>query len=948
MAAALGAELAERRLEWRRTPLDVPLLLLVVLVLVQWAVGNGPLARWALAPPPSTPELTAAFPTPWLAVGAVAPAQTLRALLLFVLYAAVYYLVVHHVRTRRQVTRLVRALLSLGGLLAVLGLLEYLTGETWFLAWRDHPYRGRLSATFVNPDHFAAWLAMLISLGFGWVIARGRDARRASSLAELVASRELRAEAARRWLPLLGVMTMLSALILTLSRLGVLGLSASLLVLLLLLGALGRTRRSRAVSGVLFVVATGYGSWLVFEPILARFRQGQPGALDRWGQYVSALPMLKDFPVLGVGLGGYLEIYTRYQPLGDRPLEAWYAYAHNDILQFVLETGVVGAVIGAFLLWRLVADLVGAHLFGVGTCPVDGGAGDTARRSDSLSVGVALGALGGTVAMLTQSLLDFAVRIPANGVLVATLLGLATVALHTRLVAGRERLLTAVRTLDLRGRAWLPAGTFAVAALALLAGWSAFAVRTAIVDAPLERLRLSASPADVEMVLAVDASNQTALLARARARQDAAWGAWTGQTGSADERRRAALALVADGRADLHAALRVAPTNPLLHHYLAWLEAMAGVVEERTGPAALALPLAHAARALALAPDNPRLYGSVARLAHASLRPLSLEAAREGIRHGAELLPELVDLFRPIGLAEAEWLALVPDSALDLLDLATVLEDRRLVGPSLAAYRAALEAAPVESRPLYRWMLALALLGSGQAPAAQAQLEEALRTDGRNPELHRALGATRAARGDADALDSFRLALAAAGERARVRPIPPPFLVRDERLIRIAQRRTGPNWEEPARYHRAFARYLVERTLWEQATPEWQRLALDDPKDAEAQFGLGLALDGSGLASGALEHYRQAVALDGAATPYRERLAQRLWDGEQFSQAITEWRTVKGQAPKNLEARLALARAYEKLGERLDALSEYGEILELQPDHAGALQGLARLGARKR
>ena len=47
-----------------------------------------------------------------LAVGSVEPAQTLRSLLLFVLYAAVYYLVVHHVRTRRQVTRLVRALLG--------------------------------------------------------------------------------------------------------------------------------------------------------------------------------------------------------------------------------------------------------------------------------------------------------------------------------------------------------------------------------------------------------------------------------------------------------------------------------------------------------------------------------------------------------------------------------------------------------------------------------------------------------------------------------------------------------------------------------------------------------------------------------------------------------------------------------------------------------------------
>jgi hypothetical protein len=198
LAAALGGLLAERRLEWRHTPLDLPLGGLVVLVLVQLAVGHRPLVRWALAPPPAAPELVAPFPAPWLGVGTVRPAQTLESLLLLVLYAAVYYLVVHHVRTRRQVTRLVLTLLSLGGLLAFLGLVEHLTGGRWLAAWRDEPSGGRLVATFVNPDHFASWLAMLICLGVGWLVARARGRGPGPSPAQALAGRERREDAARR------------------------------------------------------------------------------------------------------------------------------------------------------------------------------------------------------------------------------------------------------------------------------------------------------------------------------------------------------------------------------------------------------------------------------------------------------------------------------------------------------------------------------------------------------------------------------------------------------------------------------------------------------------------------------------------------------------------------------------------------------------------------------
>jgi hypothetical protein len=127
-AAWLAAGLAAGRLRWRRTPLDLPVLLLFALIAVQLALGNRALVAWALAPARPVTDVVAEFPAPFLTVGTVAPRHTAAAALIFVGYVAVYGLVVQTVRTRRQVGRLVRALLLVGGLMAFLGLLDYLTG----------------------------------------------------------------------------------------------------------------------------------------------------------------------------------------------------------------------------------------------------------------------------------------------------------------------------------------------------------------------------------------------------------------------------------------------------------------------------------------------------------------------------------------------------------------------------------------------------------------------------------------------------------------------------------------------------------------------------------------------------------------------------------------------------------------------------------------------------
>jgi thioredoxin-like negative regulator of GroEL len=91
------------------------------------------------------------------------------------------------------------------------------------------------------------------------------------------------------------------------------------------------------------------------------------------------------------------------------------------------------------------------------------------------------------------------------------------------------------------------------------------------------------------------------------------------------------------------------------------------------------------------------------------------------------------------------------------------------------------------------------------------------------------------------------------------------------------------------------------------------------------------------------EKYRRAVTLDGTRSPFRLRLARRLWETEQYYQAMNEWRSVLGQDPGNIEARLGLARAAAKAGDRAAAAQEYVRILQIVPDQPEARRELARL-----
>jgi O-antigen ligase len=206
------------------------------------------------------------------------------------------------------------------------------------------------------------------------------------------------------------VIAILVGLLFSRSRGGILAALISL-VSITLLGQL-RVRRKTWLIGlfVFLAVAAGYGLWIGLGPVLTRFEQLGLGTKEfdiatRLSFSRDALPMVRDYPWTGTGLGTFAVAFRHYQT-------GWVTYfvdhVHNDYLEFAVETGLIGAALLFLPILYLLIRMVIAFLK------------DARRYRPS----VLLGCVGSVLAILIHSTMDFNLQIPANALVLAVVLGI--------------------------------------------------------------------------------------------------------------------------------------------------------------------------------------------------------------------------------------------------------------------------------------------------------------------------------------------------------------------------------------------------------------------------------------------------------------------------------------------------------------------------------------------
>jgi O-antigen ligase/tetratricopeptide (TPR) repeat protein len=264
----------------------------------------------------------------------------------------------------------------------------------------------RARGTFANYDHFAGFLTLILPV----------------SIAITLSGNSL---GSKRWSPVLRVLAatsafaMLSALVMSGSRAGWIGASLGSSITLLGSDVFSSDFFRRRP---LFKPMVSIGGFIIVVLLIFAFlgTQGSSRIDNRLSEtfaenpiqprlraWADSIHMIEDFPLTGVGLGVWTEIFPHYErPPWDN---YWYwGETHNDFLQLLAETGVI-----SFALFGLFAVLLVREL--MVSLPV------AATPVRPILVG-----LSAVVAVaLPEELFDFDLQVPANALLFVVLIGLA-------------------------------------------------------------------------------------------------------------------------------------------------------------------------------------------------------------------------------------------------------------------------------------------------------------------------------------------------------------------------------------------------------------------------------------------------------------------------------------------------------------------------------------------
>jgi len=197
---------------------------------------------------------------------------------------------------------------------------------------------------------------------------------------------------------------MAGSVVLTLSRGGVISLAGELMFLVWITSRLqkGSVVRNRLLLGIgltaVFLAFAGSSTtWSHLADVQETFR---------WDVLKDSLRMFSRKPILGWGLGTFDTVYPAFRSFYTT---VYVNAAHNDYIQLLVETGIVGFACAGWFLARLYTGRLKLEHWS-----------QSWRRTLQLS------ALTGCTGILVHSALDFNLQVPANAAFFFALCALAT------------------------------------------------------------------------------------------------------------------------------------------------------------------------------------------------------------------------------------------------------------------------------------------------------------------------------------------------------------------------------------------------------------------------------------------------------------------------------------------------------------------------------------------
>lgn len=273
-------------------------------------------------------------------------------------------------------------LVIFGFALAVFGLIQKASWNGKIYWFRELTMGGSPFGPFVNKNHFAGFIGMLIPLGLGMSLSSRNPGKKV----------------------LFGFFSaiMVVSLFFSLSRGGIISFFSGIIVFVTLIALGASHRKKHWFFGLFFLLVAAYLLYLGIDPVISRFASTDVSTEGRLVVWSATLTAIKDYWLAGSGLGTFIHIFPLYAPPG---LHLVFDHAHNDYLELLLESGIVGTgmvfVFSLLLLWQIIK----------------------AARSQQLSF-LFIASLSGVAVMLVHNIFDFNLHILSNSMLFSFMLGL--------------------------------------------------------------------------------------------------------------------------------------------------------------------------------------------------------------------------------------------------------------------------------------------------------------------------------------------------------------------------------------------------------------------------------------------------------------------------------------------------------------------------------------------
>jgi len=312
------------------------------------------------------------------------PFLTRVQLLKLAAYFLVFFLATQAFRTRDELTTVAWFLIVLCFAVSLFGIIQHFTSVREIYWSEALKTEGDPFGPYVNRNHFAGFVELTLPLGVAMMIFRGVH---------------------RDVLPLTILLTIVpvSALVLSGSRGGIIGFAFEIGILALLARSRRASWKSPRViaAGLVALMGLAMVAWVGANAAIAKFSELKSPEVTL-GRRISmargAAHIFLDHPIIGCGVGTLVDVFPRYETAYDGKLVD---HVHNDYMETLAETGVLGGMCGAIFLWLLYRE---------------------ARRNFEAEQGhfsraLHAGAMAAVGGMLLHSLVDFNLQIPANAML---------------------------------------------------------------------------------------------------------------------------------------------------------------------------------------------------------------------------------------------------------------------------------------------------------------------------------------------------------------------------------------------------------------------------------------------------------------------------------------------------------------------------------------------------